>query len=280
MDAVMSLVLVYLWAGVATVISVTGAGWDPLQFRNSAQPYFLRVMSGAAVGRTVLIMTDRTEHTATSVVVNNQGVALVDIAADDRFEIFRGDTLGTFFADMVASNAVLKNTAFSQADFVQIHNGSIWTTYFHNGTRWRPQSLDTNANNTVIRPDTAIVYGRRGASPINFTALGRVPSTALKVVVRNSGVTVLGNLFPVDRTLSAIGYQTKPGWVSASSLASADKVQIHNGTLWQTFYHNTQWLLSGLPSNPNVPATRPMVLVKTGSATGSTAIDFGLPYTL
>jgi hypothetical protein len=261
------------------VISVAGAGWDPLQFRNAAQPYALRVMSGTSVGRTVIILANRTEHTSTSVVIGNQSVPLT-VAAGDRFEIFPIETLATFFADMVDQNVILKSTSFDTADFVQIHNGSIWQTYFHNGTRWRLQGANLDSNNVVIRPDSAVIFGRRGATPINFTALGTVPSTDIKVVVRNSGVTPISNVFPVNRNLSTFGFQTQAGWASSGTFANADKVQIHNGTLWQTFYHNTQWLQSGLNSNPSVLATRPTIVVKVGSATGSSVYNFPIPYNL
>lgn len=267
----------------SSVITVTGAGWDAAQFKVAAQPYFLRVLSGASVGRTLLILVGQTGHTSTSVIVDNQGFAPT-IAANDKFEIFPADTLKTFFADLVTAGSVLTGASASVADTVQVYTGTAWNTYFHNGTNWRLTTLATSQDNFVLRPDAAIVFNRRGTTAITFTALGTVPSTDQKVVVRDGGVTFVANVFPVARNLSTVGFQSLSGWASSTTAAASDKIQMYTGSAWASFYYynNTAWRNATLntASDPSVPVGRPFLISRTSSASTSSVQNFALPYTL
>lgn len=266
------------------VITVTGAGWDVLQFRAAAQPYFIRVMSGSAAGRTLAIKTSSTANTAETVIVDTQGVSLVGVvAANDKFEVFPGDTIKTFFADLIAAGSITTGATAAVSDTVQLHNGTAWVTYFHNGTFWRPTTVNVNNDNTVIRPDAGIIFTRRSGAAITFNALGVVPSTNLKIVLKDGGVSFLGNLFPVTRNLSTFGYTSLTGWTSNATATLADRLQINNGTNWQTFFHNgTAWRLvtPAIANDPSIPVGRPAVLVRPTSAATLQVQNFAIPYTL
>jgi hypothetical protein len=241
-------------------ITVTGAAWDPLQFRVAAQPYFLRVMTGAAAGRNLLILPAQTGHTASSVIVDNQGVPVAASLAGAKFEIYPADTIKTFFAGLVSAGSVVSGATASVADVVQIHNGSTYVSYFYNGTNWRRSSPPGVADDIVIRPDAAVIYSRKGAL-VSFTVLGTVPSTDVKVVVRDGQTTVIGGPFPVNQNIPAFSFNTLPGWVSTASGATSDKVLVHNGTSYQTFFfNNTEWRRVSPPGSAtlvSVAAGRP-----------------------
>lgn len=272
------------------VITVTNAGWDPLQFRVVAQPYFLRMLSGASAGRTALIVVGSSAHTSTSVVVDNQGFQITG-SAGDRFEIFPADTLRTFFADLIAGGRIQTGANAAAADNVQITVNGSWVTFFHNGTTWRRVLPAGNGDDFVIRPEAGLLFIRRGTTPISFTALGVVPSSDLKVVIRDSGVTYLASLFPVDRPLSNLGVTPNAGlglpgisgWVTASSPANADRVQVNTGS-WVTYWNNgTEWrrqLPAGAANSVNIPAGRPVLLNRLGSASTTQVHTFKLPYSL
>jgi uncharacterized protein (TIGR02597 family) len=269
--------------GSQNIVTVTGAGWSVGQFRVASAPFFLRIMSGTSVGRTLLVPASQTTNTDSTVIVDAQGATLVgNVAPGDKFEIFQADTLASFFADLVSSGTILTGATAAVSDTVQVFTGTAWNTYFHNGTNWRLSTVPTSQDNFVIRPDAAILFTRRSGAQFSFTTLGTVPSTDLKVVVRDGGGTYLGNLFPVDRTLANQGISNMGGWVTAPTAVGADRVQIFNGTAWQSyFFDGTNWKLTvGINSNPNVPAGRPMFIQRASTASTSSVKNFTLPYNL
>jgi hypothetical protein len=277
--------------GNNVVITVNNAGWDPLQFRNPAQPYAIRFMSGLAVGRTLQIPTNQTTNTASTVNADHQQVTVVgQVAAGDTFEIFPLDTISSFFADMVAGGVILSNANPDLADNVLVLLGGQWNTYYHDGSHWRLRGFPAlvQDNLLILRPDVGYLFRRRATTPINFTALGKVPSTDIKVVVANQGNTFVGNVFPVARSLASIGVQNNPGWISSlaatNSATGLDKILLQTGSLFQQYYYDGaqgRWEISGINFTANLAVGRPFVLSRlTTNPTGRSVYNFGIPYNL
>ncbi|MFZ4682263.1 MAG: hypothetical protein ACOYMS_07155 [Terrimicrobiaceae bacterium] len=274
----------------ATSISNANAGWTAGALSQAATPYFLRITSGSATGRTLQIATGTANaNTATTLSVLNQGTDLTTVGIatgtnGDTYEIFPGDTLGNFFG-----NTTLGGTSASVSDVVRIHDGSTWSEYYYNTTagQWRIGSVPVNQNNVVLRPDGGITFYRRGTTPLEYTLLGVVPSTPVRVVVKNGGVTYLGNVFPVDQTLGASGFNSLPGWVNnTGSVGAADKTVIWDGSTFNYYNYNqtaSQWRAGSVPvnqSNVVIPAGRPVIVERPAANSGVSTLVRNLPYNL
>lgn len=284
--------------GTQVVVTVTGAAWDPLQFRVAASPYFIRFMSGASEGRTLLIPTNQTTNTATTLNADHQSLTVVgSVAPGDKFEIFPADTVTTFFADLVTAGSIITGANASVADNVMVLSGSAWLTYFYHtdgnpaNNGWRIQASPSVSNpqpNVVLRPDSGYLFRRRSTSPLSFTTLGTVPATAIKVVTLNNGLTFVGNVFPVTRQLGTFGVETVPGWVSGNGVSSPtglDRVQLLSGSAWLSHYYDTnttpRWEISGSAFTANLAVGRPMMISRLpANPAGRSAMNFPRPYSL
>lgn len=278
--------------GTQVVVTVTGAAWDPLQFRVAASPYFIRFMSGASEGRTLLIPTNQVTNTATTLNADHQSLTVVgSVAPGDKFEIFPADTVTSFFADLITAGSIVTNANPALADNVLNLSGTQWQVYFHDGATWRLQ-LGNNSSaqpNFVLRPDTGYLFRRRATSAVTFTTLGTVPATAIKVVTSNTGLTFVGNAFPVSRALSTFGVEGTSGWVSGNGVASPnglDRVQLLTGTTWFSYYFDTatdpdRWELSGSNFTAAIAVGRPLMLSRLATnAAGRSVTNFPRPYSL
>ncbi|MDQ3622786.1 MAG: hypothetical protein M3463_09895 [Verrucomicrobiota bacterium] len=193
-------------AGPITGVTSSGiqnsaAAWNPTQFANSAEPYFIRIMTGTAQGRTLLISPSGT-HSDTAVQVDNQATDLTSIGIatgsdSDAYEIFPADTLKSIFTGTAMSGSTAQ-----EADYIQLFNGVSWSSYFHNGVNWRDTLTAINRDNVVIRPDSPILYHRRGTEKLAITLIGTVPSTPVQIVTRNSGASPSANPFPAQTTIA------------------------------------------------------------------------------
>jgi len=274
----------------ATSISNANAGWAAGALSQAATPYFLRITSGSATGRTLQIATGTANaNTATTLSVLNQGTDLTTVGIatgtnGDTYEVFPGDTLGSFFG-----NTTLGGTSAAVSDVVRLHNGSSWSDYYYNTTvgQWRIGSVPVSQNNVVLRPDGGITFSRRGTTPLEYTLLGVVPSTPIRVVVKNAGSTYLGNVFPVNQTLGTSGFNSLPGWVNnTGDIKAADKVVIFNGSSLSYYHYNqaaSQWRIGSVPvsqSNVAIPAGVPAIIERPSAAPGVTTLVRNMPYNL
>jgi hypothetical protein len=264
-------------------ISNSSAGWTSGAFSNAASPYFVRIMTGAAKGRTLQI----TANTATDLTVSNQGTDLstLGIVSDptngDTYQILAGDTLNTFFG-----TTTLSGTSDTVADNIQYWNGSAWQTFYYNSTnnRWQPRGVNISSNNFVLRPDAAIIYVRRGLTALSYTFTGTVPTTNLQYVYNNRGNTYVANGFPVDTTLATLAYNTTPAWVSGTDGNVSDQVQYWNGSAWQRFYYNSannRWQPVGVNISSNsftIAAGKPVMIYKTGTNAGVSSLTQQITY--
>lgn len=258
----------------ANSFTLTGATWATNQFTST--PHFVRVKSGAQVGRFFLISS----HTTNRLTVDTRGENLTTLlAANDSCEIVPANTLGSIFG--TTSPIVQTGATADEADRVFLWNGTDWDTYFHNGTAWRRADSPDNQNGVVIYPDEGIFISRRAASPLNLTFLGTVPTTTEKTELAGAGSTFAANRFPVDVQLTNLGLHLIPGWVTGNTSNGTDNVQVWNGTFWDTYYYNgTNWKKAGnlKPQDTTViPAGTAILVKRTSSA--PTILTQNVPYT-
>jgi hypothetical protein len=126
----------------------------------------------------------------------------------------------------------------------------------------------------------------RKSSAMTLTLVGRVPDVRFSVVVPNSGSTYTHTGFPTDVSLGTLSLQTAlPGWVSAPAAANADTLWVNSGAIWLTYFYNgSYWQrTTGPATNHNsviVNAGTPILIFKSGTATGSSTFIRNVPYSL
>jgi hypothetical protein len=267
-------------------IDVTGANWTAGALSNAANPYFLRIKSGVAVGRTMLVST--TANTATRVYVTNDGVALNTAGgpvAGDTYELVLADTLNSLFG----SSTLQGGSSPTSADNVWVWASTTWQIYYYNNVRaqWERSSdvTPTNRNNQVIRPDRGFMIVRNAATDLKMYVTGRVPDKAARYFHSRPGVTFLSNGLPTAVTLGNLSLQTRvAGWTAgtnpATATVDADIIQVWASTSWLYYYYDSAqgfWRRTTDVSATNrntisIPAGRPIMVVRQGVTTGDNLI--------
>jgi len=260
--------------------------WTPGQWSAPAAPWFIRITGGAADGRSFLLSTTAPNTADTLVLAPSETTDLTTLGiaagqSGDTYELFAAETLASVFP---AGSGAHGGTGVADSDSIQIiRDGVVSTFYFHAGSGlWRDASTDADASDTVIHPDSALLYGRLAATPLDLSLLGVVAGPDRRADVKNSGQTLLANAWPVPLTLADSGIQNLPGWVSAAAPGSADKVQLHLNGVWQNFFHDgTRWrqIARGNPIRDTqlIPAGSAVLINRLGSAPGSTTLHQTAP---
>lgn len=275
-----------LTAVTATTFADSTAGWGATALSQAATPYFVRIRSGAAAGTWWQVST--TSNTATVVTVLNRGInpLTAGVAVGDSYEIVPGDTLQTLFADVALS---IGGSSAATADLVRLHDGVSWKEYYYNTTanQWREGTSTFNRNNVVVRPDTGVVFVRRGAGNLSLVMLGAVSDAQEKITVASTGVSSIGSVFPTSRTLGSLNIQASLGFVAnTGNLAAADKVTVFDGVSWKTFAYNQsagQWREGTSSFNRNnfaLPFGAPVIIERGTGSSGSFFVTLTPPYTL
>jgi hypothetical protein len=271
----------------ATTITNDSAAWTAGALSQTATPYFIRITSGNAIGRTLQISTSAGQlNTATTVTVNNQGTPLdtLNIAAGDQYEVFPAYTLFSVFGA-----AVQGGSSATGSDVVRLHDGSGWIEYYYNTTasQWRTGTLPVSQNNVVLRPDSGIIFYRRGATLIALTLAGKVPSTDLQVVLNDVGASFVAG-FPAAKLLGQSDYNSMPGWVdNTSSVLTADKITTFVSGSWNSYNFKQspgQWQNGSIPVNQGtlitIAAGTPVVIESPTGTPGPKVWRRTLPYSL
>jgi hypothetical protein len=287
----------------STTITDSTAGWTAGALSAPATPYLIGITSGTAAGRIFLIASSATTggavgasasaNTATTVTISSidTGSGVTDlvaagVAVGNSYSIYGCDTL-TSALGAPGTTGVLSGASSTVADsVVLIYNGTA-STYFHNGTRWtKVFAGNPDASNTPLLPFYGLAYARLGASDINLTVTGTVPTLARKAQIKNAGVTLFSSYYPSDSTLASLGLQNLSGWTSNASSALADKLVLvsSTGVASTYWYSGTGWkkVFAGSPAADTtvIPVGSMIYINKVGSAAGSSTFTQGLPYTL
>ena len=277
-----------LTAVAATSFTDSQAGWSAGALSQVAAPYFVRIRSGAAAGTWWQISTTAA-NSSTDVTILNRGVSpsTLGMAPGDVYEIVPGDTLANLLGSLAPS---IGGASASVADAVRVHDGVNWREYYYNSTvsKWREGAATFDRGDTVIRPDSGVVFVRQAAENISLRMVGIVSDASERVLVNPTGVTVVGSVFPVARTLGSWNIQSLPGFVNyTGDLSAADKVTIYDGVNWRTFQYNSavsQWREGASTFNRNTfapPFGSPVVIERGSGATGSVVqLTLQIPYSL
>lgn len=273
----------------ANTITNGNGGWTAGQLSQAATPYLIQITSGSAAGRTFLISTS-TANTQTTVTLDAVDAASTNLTTlgittgTDTYQIIPADTLSSIFGTP-ATTGIQGGATAAAADQVQLFTTMGWLNYYYNtSSGWLRVGPPIPSGNVVIRPDTAVIYSRLGASPLTLTLMGRVPTVARQALVSNNGVTYLSNSWPTSITLVGSNIQNTPNWISSTSSASADTVQIFTATGWLSYYYNgTHWYRVGPPIMSDavtIPAGSAVIIGKKGSAGGASVLSEAVPYNL
>jgi len=266
------------------------AGWTAGQLSNPAKPCLIRITSGAAAGRTLLISTSMA-NTATAVTIDAKDVAQsgllsLGIAPGDHYEIFECGTLASVFGTP-ATTGVQGGTGAANADSLMISVNGTLETYYYSTTlnRWTKSILgNPDASNTPLRPDSGIFFSRLAATDWRLVLPGQVSTTSRSAAVKNSGTTILAQNWPLDTTLGQMRIQLISGW-TAGPAASADKVKIvANGVTDIYWFDGSNWRkqASGSPlaDNQLIPAGSAVILEQLGTQQGYGTLTQPMPYTV
>lgn len=272
----------------------TTANWVGGELSSAANPYYLRIKTGAAAGRVLMVNTSA--NTSSRVNLTNDGLDLTTVgittgASGDVYELVLADTLNDLFGGKVQGGV----DALS-ADNVQTWTGASWLTFYYNTTRNRwERDVDTAASpsrdNFVLRPDRGIMIQRRAATELRLYVIGRVPELAPRYINSRPGTTFLSAGLPLDVTLGTLALQTQaPGWQGGATyttaLADADLVQVWSGASWLNFYYDTtnnRWQRAAEAAQTNrntfsIPAGRPIMIRRLSA--GPTLVSLPMPYTI
>ena len=264
----------------ATQFSSSSASWTASQFAQTGAPYLVHFKSGSSVGRYFLISANTTNQ----LTVVPRGYSLTTtVAASDTFEIVPANTFGTLFG--TTSVPLQTGTTSDVADDIYLWNGSGFSVYYHNGSIWKLSGSLANQNNTVIYPDEGLFLVRRATTSLSLNFVGTVPSVTERSDVFGPASTFLANRFPVDTTLTAVGFQNLPSWQTGTTSDVADNVYIWNGSSWVVYYYNgTNWKASGILGSQDskiIPTGSAVFVVRKSTATGTNGtLAQVLPYTL
>lgn len=267
-----------------TQVTLNGAAWTANQFATTAAPHLAKVTSGAGAGRSFLVTANTTSQITLSLAhtptISNLGSIL---SVGDAIIILPANILGSVFGTTLP--LLVTGASASTADNIYLLNGPGlgWSTYYHNGTNWRKAGSIASQNNVVLYPDEGILVVHIGASPVTLRTSGVVPSTVQRTDLSGTGSTFAAMRFPVDTQLSAVGFQSTAGWVSGTTVGTADNVWAWSTSLnrWEQFYYNgTNWRKAGSIANQNtrtLPAGSAVIVIRTGTTTTST-LSQALPY--
>ena len=104
-----------------------------------------------------------------------------------------------------------------------------------------------DASDQVIMPHSGFLYGRKDQSDLIFSIFGKVTNETKTTTVYPSGITVLGNIWPVDQTLSQLELASLNNWHSSTDHTVSDQVWLLktafgiNTIMTETIGENFTW---------------------------------------
>lgn len=279
----------------ANSITVSNAGWQPGQLSNVQAPFVLRITSGVAKGRNLLISTSDSNTTDTVVIdrelsdvpeLNELGIVAGE--TPDTFEIVECDTLSSLFGAPEDGVVIGGSTSESSDVIFLLGPDGFWESYFYDTGENRWTKLERgfpDASNKPILPDAGILYSRLSEQSTELVLTGTVPNSEREVTVNGSGVTFLSSAYPVDVKLSQTGISDIEGWVKNSDSSASDIVFVHTEGFWERFYNDgTNWrqIARGNPISDDVviPMGSSILLLRRNAASQDLVLNQNLPYSL
>jgi len=272
----------------SNTISVSGAGWTDGQLSVAATPYIVRITSGNAEGRNLLISANTIDTLTINTTASNVSdlTTLGITASTDKYELVECDTLSSLFGEPV-EGGIVGGADSTTADVIFMFVGGSWSRVYYDTdvSYWTKVTFGSpNFSNQVIMPDAGLLYSRLSNTSSDFVITGTVPNTARSLTINKSGVTPVANAWPTNITLLESEIQNAPNWVASSDSSVADKVFVFDGS-WSRYYHDgTNWrkITFGTPiSDSTVISSGSAVLIsKTSADLNDSTLTQSVPYTL
>jgi len=288
-------------------ITFSGTPFTPGGLTQLGAPFFLRVTSGAQVGRTILITgsnsasTIAVDVTDNSSQVTNLNASGFSLAQNDTVEIFPGDTLASLFGDKINVPLVLvEGTGPLNADTISIYNktlGKLDVYYFKTALpagNWVPASgVASNKNNVILYPESSIIVGRRGSvlnprPALSLPIVGEVPKIAL--LTKTTGGLQAGynsTRYPIDLRLSELNFSN---WTRNDGVLNADRVSVFNSSTgrFDVYFQRLTggtWRKSGDASTDQsnfvIRAGTAIIIAKKAAVSGANSfLAIPMPYSL
>ena len=261
------------------VTSVSGAtlkagtpAWSIGQF--VSEPHYLKFRTGPNAGRYFTVAA----NTADTLTLSAPGVG---IAEKQVFEIFPAQTLGSLFG--ATSVPLRTGTSEATADFVRVHNGTSWDTYFHTGTQWQISGGTSSQNGVVLRPEQGVIVLAGGTSAVSLALRGSVSVTSEASGIPGSGEALVANRLPLATTLGALKIQSLSSWTKGATASVSDNLMRWNGVSWNVYYHTgVRWQMAGSPlsqDSASVPVGESLLIRRRdGSTAGAAFLDTAAPF--
>jgi uncharacterized protein (TIGR02597 family) len=251
---------------------------------NATNPYLLRITSGSHAGRSFVILS----NVGNVLTVDTEGTPLNALspalnlgASGDSFQIAVADTIAGVFGTQTLGSANPNN-----ADQVWLwaSGAGTFVKFFYNSGTSQWEDLDNEpAGSTVIRPDSGIFFVRRGLTPLTLSLTGEVPTTDIRVRVKESGFSFASGALPVDTTLLGTGLHNQAAWVKGATAAASDQVWVwaSGSGSFVRFYYSTAangWLdLDDESADATVIASGTPVFIKKAAVSGSNLVTTVFP---
>jgi hypothetical protein len=237
--------------------------------------------SGQSVGSVFLVNSNTTD----TLTLENSGASLaVQLSAGNAFEIFPAHTLLSTFGGGPGAVTLQSGTSEVDADLVRLNSGSLWVSYYYNGTNWRTPGSTVSQDNTIIRPDQGVFLVSKSNRSVKVVFGGVISVQQERSAVPSSGEALLPTRFPLNTTLNALQLHAQTGWKTGAAASQADKVMLWNGTSWNIFYHTgSNWEQAGSFANQNntlIPSGSAFLVRRFGTASASflqTTVPFVYP---
>lgn len=250
--------------------------WTATQW--TAEPHLCYIENAAGAEEAYLITANTTAGVLTLATSFDLDTRYPTTAT---FRICKARTFGSLFGTTTV--AFYSASSSADADVIYAWDGSGWDIFWHNGTTWKKAGLFGSADDSVIFPDEGLFVKRTQTSEIVLTFSGSVATKAQISTIPGSSLSFIGSRYPVGTTVSSLGLDNLPNWLSAASSSDADRFYVWNDG-WEIYWYNgTTWKKSGLFGSADNEPIAPDSAIFVQRVSSSTAVNAAnthpLPYT-
>jgi uncharacterized protein (TIGR02597 family) len=292
------------------------APWTSGELSAAAQPYFVKFLTGPETGRIVLVTAnsastltlDTTDHTSQTTPLLSSPSSAFDVQIGNTFEVFPGETLGTFFGTGTTQDPLsylVPGSNVVTADVVTVFTTTTApsSSYFFDNKAgagyWTRYLSTANSNNTILYPYSTLAITRQTLNgDTTVPVMGTVTDIALLVKTLSRATTYTSSQYPANITLANLGLGSNwtkcayPGNPSAPNLpVGCDNLNVWNPSAppghFDTYYQLSDSTWRKYPNKTTdvssfvIPAGSAICITKSETVSGATSyLQPALPYTL
>ena len=247
------------YQGVATsvdenTLTDTAANWTDNQFNpakatTATASYYLELAAGPLAGATFDILKTDAKHQRLTLAEDLPARA----GKTPAFYIRPHWTIASLFG--AANSAGLQAGDATDSDLISIYDGKKYEQYYFSnvapdatgsaaaiGNGWRKVGAGADdASLTAIFPDEGLSITRLATTPVDLLLMG-VVKTSQTLIPVDRGLNIVANVYQAPIVLSKSNLYTHnavTGLRGGESAATADTVQIFNGTGYETYYYQS-----------------------------------------